>query len=110
MLVFKQMRIWLYEHKERIDIMALFGASFWLKSGVLYKMAIIDSVIATICVIAFYAALPNLQSIGFIVGEIDVSVPSIDMAYEGARLLAISLAISVIAVSLVMREAKKNGL
>ena len=36
-LVFKQMRIWLYEHKRRVEIMTLFGAPYWLKSAMLYK-------------------------------------------------------------------------
>lgn len=110
MLVFKQMKIWLYEHKERIDIMTLFGASFWLKSGVLYKMAIVDSVIATICVIGIYFFVPNLQIVSSAATEVGMKLPDMDMIFEGGRLLAIAFALSIVAVSLVMREAKKNGL
>ncbi|QKG28939.1 FtsX-like permease family protein [Campylobacter sp. RM16187] len=110
MLVLKQMRIWLYEHKERIDIMTLFGASFWLKSGVLYKMAVVDSIIATIIVTVFYYLLPDFNVVSFMMDEVGLKIPNVDIIYEGGRLLAISLALSIIAVSLVMREAKKNSI
>lgn len=110
MLVLKQMRIWLYEHKERIDIMTLFGASFWLKSGVLYRMAIVDSIVATLFVTIFYYLLPDFNIVSFMMDEVGLKIPNVDIVYEGGRLLFISLALSIISVSLVMREAKKNSL
>jgi len=48
LLVIKQMEIWKYAHHERMWVMEIFGASLMLRSGVLFKVAIIDAVIATI--------------------------------------------------------------
>lgn len=46
-LVIKQMEIWQYSHRERMQVMEIFGASRTLRSGVLFKRAILDAIIAT---------------------------------------------------------------
>ena len=106
MLISKQMRIWLYEHKERIEIMTLLGAPSWLKSGALYKTALFDSFIATVLVVVFYLILPDLQPIKDAATELNINFPAIDVFYEGGVLLSVSLAISFFAVYLVMRKAR----
>ncbi|WP_300368784.1 hypothetical protein [Hydrogenimonas sp.] len=50
LLVMKQMVIWQLEHKERMQIMALFGAPVWLRSGVLFRLAFVDALIAILLV------------------------------------------------------------
>jgi len=47
-LVTKQMEIWNYAHKERMQVMETFGAPLMLRSGVLFKVAFIDAMISTI--------------------------------------------------------------
>jgi cell division transport system permease protein len=47
-LIIKQMEIWKYAHKERMQVMEIFGAPLMLRSGVLFKVAIIDAFIATL--------------------------------------------------------------
>jgi len=56
-LIIKQMEIWKYAHKERMQIMEIFGAPLMLRSGVLFKVALFDAFFATILVSAvfFYA-------------------------------------------------------
>jgi cell division transport system permease protein len=55
-LIIKQMEIWKYAHKERMQVMEIFGAPLMLRSGVLFKVAIFDAFIATLFVsgIFFY--------------------------------------------------------
>jgi len=106
MLIAKQMRIWLYEHKERIEIMTLLGAPSWLKSGALYKNALFDSFIATVLVAVFYIILPDLQPVKEVATDLNINLPAIDLFYEGGVLLGVSLAISFFAVYLVMRKAR----
>jgi cell division transport system permease protein len=48
LLIIKQMEVWQLAHKERMQIMEIFGAPLMLRSGVLFKMAIIDAIIATL--------------------------------------------------------------
>jgi len=47
-LIIKQMEIWKYAHKQRMQVMEIFGAPLMLRSGVLFKVAIVDAIIATI--------------------------------------------------------------
>ncbi len=46
LLIVKQMYIWQLEHKERMQIMAYFGAPVWLRSGVLFRLAFVDAFLA----------------------------------------------------------------
>ncbi|WP_104744491.1 FtsX-like permease family protein [Helicobacter acinonychis] len=47
LLMFKQVRIWIYQYHERLEIMDLLGASVSFKNGFLYKIAFVDSLIAS---------------------------------------------------------------
>lgn len=49
-LIINQMEIWKYAHKERMQVMEIFGAPLMLRSGVLFKIAIIDAIVATVLV------------------------------------------------------------
>ena len=53
-LIMKQMEIWKYAHKERMQVMEIFGAPLMLRSGVLFKVAIVDAFIATLFVSLFF--------------------------------------------------------
>ena len=53
-LIIKQMEIWKYAHKERMQVMEIFGAPLMLRSGVLFKVAIMDAFIATILTSIFF--------------------------------------------------------
>ncbi len=48
LLIIKQMEVWQLAHKERMQIMEIFGAPLMLRSGVLFKMAFFDAIIASI--------------------------------------------------------------
>ena len=104
MLIHRQMRIWVYEHKERIEIMELFGASFLIKSGKLYRMAIIDSFIATLIVTCFYIALSGWEVFSTTLKGIGDLRTAIVLPYDALILLSVALALSIIAVSFVMLQ------
>ena len=53
-LIVKQMEIWKYAHTSRMQIMEIFGAPLMLRSGVLFKVAIVDAIVATILVSAIF--------------------------------------------------------
>ncbi|MDD3344186.1 MAG: ABC transporter permease, partial [Sulfurospirillaceae bacterium] len=61
LLILKQVRIWVYEHSRRMSIMSLFGASFFMKSAMLYRMTIVDSMLSAILVSAIYFILPKIN-------------------------------------------------
>lgn len=110
LLMLKQMRIWVLEHKERMDIMTLFGAPFWMKSAVLYRLAIVDSFIATAVVVALFYAIPSLPEVAMVAKELDVIVPVIEPLREGGVLLMLSLFFALVSVSLVMVRVKRETL
>ena len=106
-LVFKQMRIWLYEHRRRVEIMTLFGAPYWLKSAMLYKLAVIDSIIATTLVIVFYAVFPALPSFQSAIFAIGFDQPNLNLFSDALILFGASISISIVAVSLVMLLSRR---
>ena len=108
MLMLKQTKIWLFEHRERIEIMTLFGAPFWLKSAMLYKSAMVDSIVATIVVGAFFFFLPNFEIFRENAASIDVVLPSLDLSRDIFILFGVAVVLSIFAVSLVMSKARKS--
>ncbi len=53
-LIIKQMEIWKYAHKERMQVMEIFGAPLMLRSGVLFRVAILDAFVATLLTSMFF--------------------------------------------------------
>ncbi len=71
MLMLKQIEIWRYANKEKMEIMDILGANIWIRNRSLFKLALIDSFIASfvISVIVFYMAslqitLDTIKSLG----------------------------------------------
>lgn len=108
LLILKQMRIWVYEHKERMEIMTLFGAPFFMKSAVLYKIVIIDSLIATLVVVSTFYFLPNAKVFQDMFDGLDILLPKISIVTEGGFLLIVALAFAIFSASLVMLRIKKG--
>ena len=104
LLMFKQMRIWLLEHKERMTIMSLFGAPFWMKSAMLYRLAIVDSFVSTVLVSIVYIILPNIEKAKEFTTSLNIKIPEFDIIQDGGLLLGISLIFSLFIVSLVIRK------
>jgi len=52
LLIIKQMEVWQLAHKNRMQIMEIFGAPLMLRSGVLFKTAFVDAIIATLLTLA----------------------------------------------------------
>lgn len=108
LLILKQMRIWVYEHKERMDIMTLFGAPFWMKSAFLYRMVVIDSIIATCIVVGIFYAMPYIESVSILFTNLDIVIPKISILFDGGFLLLTALVFALFSVSLVMLRIKRG--
>ncbi|MDR0666214.1 MAG: ABC transporter permease [Campylobacteraceae bacterium] len=107
LLITKQMRIWTYEHQERMFVMNLFGASFFKKSAILYKMAITDSIIAASCTAAIFYLIDKISIAVGALAELDIYVPSFNILSEGGILLGIALVISIVSTTLAMMKVKQ---
>ena len=107
LLITKQMEIWTYEHKKRMYIMSLFGAPYWLKSAQLYKLVVIDSVIASLVVSATYLYIPFLINLSSIKNDLGVNLDNFSFISDSLTLLGFSIFISVIAVSITIFKDRK---
>ncbi|MDR2341922.1 MAG: ABC transporter permease [Campylobacteraceae bacterium] len=107
LLILKQTQIWTYEHQERIFVMNLFGASFWTKSAVLYKSAVIDSFVAVFLTIAVFVLADKIIFIRNIFEELGISAPKFVLYENGIILLVISLFISIFSTTVAMSKVRR---
>jgi len=110
LLVIKQMEIWQYAHRERMQVMEIFGASIMLRSGILFKRALIDSLIATIATSGLFAFLRLVwapkNSVSILIGKEDLLFMYRDIAILGG----IAVLIVIIAVSMVVIGSREERL
>lgn len=101
-LIIKQMEIWKYAHKERMQVMEIFGAPLMLRSGVLFKVAFIDAIFATILVsviffyIKFYWAAQSGIDIMMENQEVLFRLSDIGVLFASAVLIVIIAVYSVV--------------
>ncbi len=106
LLILKQMEIWTLEHKNRMYVMGLFGAPYWMKSASLYKSVVIDALIASILVgVAFYL-LPNFVDLAKIREDLGLELNNFKVGTDTFRLILFSLVISVISVTITILRQK----
>jgi len=105
-LIIKQMEIWKYAHRERMQVMEIFGAPLMLRSGVLFKVAIFDAFIATLLTsgIFFYVKLVWAPKSG-----IELMMQKQDELFritDMAILLGAALLLVIVAVYMVVFSSK----
>ncbi len=108
-LIIKQMEIWSLVHKQRMKVMEIFGAPLLLRSAVMYRIAIVDSIISTIIISLFFVHLKYnwVDSSG-----IDILVHNRDLIFEFNdlfKMLGISLLIVISSVSMVISRLKDDN-
>jgi cell division transport system permease protein len=105
-LIIKQMEIWKYLHKQRMQIMEVFGAPLMLRSGVLFKVAIFDAIIATMItsLIFFFIKYKWAAQSG-----IEIMVQKQEALFRMSDiglLLGVALSIVILAVYIVVFSSK----
>jgi cell division transport system permease protein len=65
LLFIKFMEVWRYEHINRMQVMSLFGAPVWMRSVILVKMAIFDSIIAIFLTLSIFYGLSISPDVAF---------------------------------------------
>jgi cell division transport system permease protein len=109
LLIIKELRIWQFQHSERMNIMALFGAPVWLRSAVLYRLAIVDALAASLLVNGtFFAIVQN----GWVASQLKTAGISVDLyriSADGLVLSAVALGISLILATLIVAGHKEEA-
>jgi len=105
-LIIKQMEVWQMAHMERMRIMEIFGAPMMLRSGVLFKMGIVDAIISTILTSSIFLSLKYWapkSGILLLEKEQELLFESSDFTI----LLSISLTMVIVAVFIVAIGTKE---
>ena len=108
LLIFKELKIWQYKHNERMSIMGLFGAALWLRSAVLFRLAIVDALIATF--IAF-GVFTYAASSSWLIGEfenIGIDILIFNPAQDSLILLGVAMFISILLATLIVVGHKEE--
>lgn len=101
-LILKQIRIWILEHKERIDIISIFGGTFIYKSLILYRMALIDSLISTFITIVVFYNIPKVTIFSSFINEVGLLIREVRIFNDIISLFFIALILSFASVTYVM--------
>jgi len=105
-LIIKQMEIWKYAHRERMQVMEIFGAPLMLRAGVLFKVAIFDAFIATLLTSAVFLYVKFVWAAQ---SGIDLMMQKQDDLFKMtdiAILLGVALLLVIVAVYTVVFSSK----
>lgn len=108
LLVVRQMEVWRFRHSERMQIMAIFGAALWLRSAVLYRLAIIDSVVSTLIVSGFFYFLSTDTATGTYLAELGLGKIRFDFSEDALLLFGVALGISIASVMYVIVKSDEE--
>jgi len=108
LLIIKEMRIWQFQHRERMSIMALFGAPVWLRSAVLFRLAIVDALIATLLAIGTFFAVEYFGWARLPLSVINVHMPLFNALLDAPLLLGVALSLSIILASMIVMGHKEE--
>ncbi len=108
LLVLKEMRIWQFQHNERMSIMAMFGAPVWMRSAVLFRLAIVDAIIASLLAIAAFT-YANLIKVGSEQLEaIGIDIPLFDPVNDSLLIFGVAMSLSIILATLIVLGHKEE--
>lgn len=110
LLIFKELKIWQLQHAERMQIMALFGAPMWLRSAVLFRLAILDAILAFTLVLASLTWLKTSGIVNDKLSHININIEVFNLVEDGGKLLIISIMLSIFLAFMVMIANKEEPL
>jgi len=108
LLIFKELRIWQFKHSERMNIMGLFGAPVWLRSAVLFRLAIVDALIASIITFALFVYISTTRWLEDEFTHIDIKVDIFYPLDDTVLLTGIAISLSMILAIMIVLGHKEE--
>jgi cell division transport system permease protein len=108
LLIFKELRIWQFKHNERMNIMGLFGAPTWLRSAVLFRLAIVDALIASALTFILFSVISSNEWVLKQFENIGISVVIFDPISDFLILLATAITLSILLASFIVLGHKEE--
>lgn len=108
LLIMKELRIWQFKHSERMNIMGLFGAPIWMRSAVLFRLAVVDAFIASF--IAFVLFI-YFSATGWLTSQFDsigISVVIFNPIHDFLILSSVSIVLSSILATTIVLGHKEE--
>ncbi len=108
LLILKELKIWQYQHNERMTIMGLFGSPLWLRSAVLFRLAITDAIIATVIIFGIFTYMSQSSYILKEFLDIGIEIVVFDKINDSLLLLGISVTLSLLLASMIVMGHKEE--
>lgn len=108
LLIFKELRIWQFKHSERMNIMGLFGAPVWLRSAVLFRLAIVDAIIASLLSIAMFYYLSQVPLIQDQFKNIGIDIILFNLVDDSIVISVVAMALSILLASMIVLGHKEE--
>jgi len=108
LLIFKELKIWQFKHNERMSIMALFGAPVWLRSAVLFRLAIVDAIIATFLAFLVFIYLDSNIWIQQQLSNIGINIVLFDKVSDLFLMLIVAITLSIMLATLIVIGHKEE--
>ena len=108
LLIFKELRIWQFKHNERMSIMALFGAPVWLRSAVLFRLAIVDALIATTFSFLLFTYITSSEWVSEQFDNIGIEVAIFNTLEDSLMMLGVSVSVSILLATFIVLGHKEE--
>lgn len=108
LLIFKELRIWQFNHSERMNIMRLFGAPTWMRSVVLFRLAIVDAIIASGMSFVLFLYMASNQWLLTQFESIGIDVVIFNPLSDFLLLLGVAVTLSTVLVSFIIIGHKEE--
>lgn len=108
LLVSKEMKIWQLKHNERMSIMGLFGAPTWLSSAVLFRLAIVDALIATFLSFMIFIYISSSSWISEQFSSIGIEVVVFDVLKDTFMMLSLAMTLSILLATFIVLSHKEE--
>lgn len=106
LLMVKQVEIWHLQHSKRMEIMSYLGAPSWMKNKILFKLALIDSVVSSLLVIGGVFYILNRDEFASVLESLEISNVVFSPVGDFISLLVISVCISILSALVVIIRQK----
>ncbi len=108
LLIFKELRIWQFKHNERMSVMSLFGAPTWLRSAVLFRLAIVDALIASVLNFGIFIYISSSSWVSQQLDTIGIDIIVFDTINDFLSGVIISVTLSIFLASFIVLGHKEE--
>jgi len=108
LLIIKELRIWQFNHSDRMNIMRLFGAPSWMRSAILFRLAITDAIIANIIIFILFKYFASSHWLLEEFNIIGIKLTVFNPLSDSLSLLGIAITLSIILALLIALGHKEE--